>query len=130
MQHLSLLRKANNVSNSYLLGIVLYTMYSNPRYVPHSSLLGMVYHVEYFSLLGIVRPMGHPSLLVHSSVLGTVPYVQHYTLLRTVHHVQYLQCTASILLNTVRYTQHSSVLETYHMYSITLFYPQCTMYSF
>jgi hypothetical protein len=52
VQHLSVLRKATNVSNLYLLGTALYTMY---RYVPHFSLLGMVHNVEYFPLLGIVQ---------------------------------------------------------------------------
>jgi hypothetical protein len=67
---ISLLRKANNVPNSYLLGTVLYTIYSIPCYELCSSLLGMVHQVEYFSLLGIVRPVHctAPSLLVLSDI--------------------------------------------------------------
>jgi hypothetical protein len=71
---ISLLRKANNVPNSYLLGTVLYTIYSNPRYELCSSLLGMLHQVEYFSLLGIVRPVHctAPSLLVLSDIYSSL----------------------------------------------------------
>ncbi len=44
--------KSYQLSNLYLLGTVLYTMY---HYVPYFSLLGMVHNVEYFPLLGIVQ---------------------------------------------------------------------------